>query len=360
MDILSTIIAAVWINGLQLSHKKCIEAIIRSLITKLSINLVDIARGTFPQAKTLSTVRRIERLLEMNIFRIGAIGRAIVAQLPSQKKYILTMDRTTWELGKRTYNVLAIGICFSGISIPIYFTVYKKRGATNWIEQMVFMEHVVDIIPANKIRCLVADREFGYSKFIKWLNINQIPYCLRLKEDTYVHDTATGKNSKIKVVLRSLGSNKSVVLSHSYIVNGVTPLRIYALRRDESDNGGLIILATPRESSFTDKIYRLRWQIETAFRAMKTAGFNMEDSHLPLNGRFQNMLALSLIAYACIFILGLKQCSRQPIPIMKKNGRRRYSIFTIGLNFAIDIIWKSNSSECSQTLKPPQKKCHVL
>lgn len=361
MSIISTIIAAIWINGLQLSHNKCIEALIRTLITKLSINLVDLARGAFPGTKTLSTVRRIERLLALNIFRVGAVGRAIVSELPPQNQYILTMDRTTWELGKRTYNILAIGICFSCISIPIYFTVYDKRGATNWIEQMVFMEHVLDIIPANKIRCLVADREFGYSKFIKWLGINNIPYCLRLKEDTYVHDTATGKNCKMKTILRSLAHNERVILSHSYIVSGNTPLRIYALRRDESDNGTLIILATPRESTFTDKIYRLRWQIETTFHAMKSAGFNMEDTHLSINGRFQNMLAISLIAYACVFIVGLGQARQHPIPTMKSNGRRRYSIFSFGMQFVVNEICRTDPTDRGQPSKPPSSKnCHVL
>ena len=53
------------------------------------------------------------------------------------------------------------------------------------------------------------------------------------------------------------------------------------------------------------KMYRLRWQIETAFRTMKSAGFNMEETHLTTDGRFQNMLAIVLIAYACAFIDGL-------------------------------------------------------
>lgn len=52
-------------------------------------------------------------------------------------------------------------------------------------------------------------------------------------------------------------------------------------------------------------MYRLRWQIETAFRTMKSAGFNMEETHLTTDGRFQNMLAIVLIAYACAFIDGL-------------------------------------------------------
>lgn len=350
MDILRTIFTSVWINGMQLSHKKCLEALIRALMCTLSVNLVRLARSAFPETKTQSTVRRIERLLALNIFRVGAVGRAIVSTLPAQKKYILTMDRTTWELGKRVYNILATGICFDGISIPIYFTTYGKRGTTKWTEQIDFMESVLDIIPAGRIECLVADREFGYSKFILWLKLNHIPFCLRIRENCHIRDTATGESRKVRTVLSSLGSGQSVVLSHSYIVSGNVCVRIYALRRKTPDDDALIILATPTESTFTGKMYRLRWQIETAFRAMKTAGFNMEQTHLPLNGRFQNMLVIILIAYACAFISGIVKARGNSIPIMKKNGRRRFSIFSWGLDFIIADIWNPD----------PGRGCHPL
>lgn len=351
MDILRTIFAAIWVRGMQLSHKKCLESLIRALIYTLSVNLVRLARAAFPETKTQSTVRRLERLLAMNIFHIGEVGLAIVSSLPAQKRYILTMDRTTWELGKRVYNVLAIGICFDGISIPIYFTTYDKRGATNWTEQISFMESVLDIIPACKIECLVADREFGYSRFIRWLKLTHIPFCLRVRENCHIRDTATGQSRKLKTILSSLGSGQSVILSHSYIVSGNVRVRIYALRRKEPDEDTLIILATPPESTFTDKMYRLRWQIETAFRAMKTAGFNMEQTHLPLNGRFQNMLVIVLIAYACAFIDGIVKARGNSIPIMRSNGRRRFSIFSWGLDFLIADIWNSDSKRlCHQPL----------
>lgn len=99
-------------------------------------------------------------------------------------------------------------------------------------------------------------------------------------------------------------------------------------------------------------MYRLRWQIETAFRAMKSAGFNMEETHLPTDGRFQNMLAIVLIAYACAFIDGLVKSKELPIPIMKKSGRRRFSIFSWGLDFVIADIWEGiPNGDCEAMLE---------
>lgn len=344
MDTLRTILGTVWVDGLQLSHKKCIEALIRALLATLSINLVRLARAAFPDVGTLSTVRRIERLLAMRIFPVTAVGKAIVMALPPQKRYILTMDRTTWELGRRVYNILAVGICFDGISIPIYFTVCDKRGATNFTEQISFMEKVLDIIPARQIECLVADREFGYTNFMRWLDVMRIPFCLRLRSNCHARSTSTGRSRKLKTILTSLADGQSVVLADTYTVSGDKRVRIYAVRRKADDDGdSLLILATPVGSTFTDRIYRLRWQIETAFRAMKTAGFNMERTHLPVNGRFRNMLAIVLIAYACAFIDGLVRSRHKDIPVMRGNGRRRFSIFSWGLDFVIEDIWKETT-----------------
>ena len=360
MDIIETIIDAIWVSRLNLSHRKCIIALIRALLTVLSVNLLRLAREAFPQTGTLSTVRRIQRLLALGIFKITAVGKVIVKSLPAQEKYILTMDRTTWELGKRVYNILAIGICFDGISIPIYFQTLPKRGATNFVEQISFMEHVLDIIPAENIECLVADREFGYPKFIKWLNLMEIPYCLRIRENTYIRDTSDGRCRKAKTILASLAEGNTVVLSHSFRMNKTLKVRIYAVRRHVNQSEeSLLILATPVGSRFTDRIYRHRWQIETTFRAMKTIGFNMEETHLPLNGRFQNMLVLIIIAYACAFIDGLVRMRQNPIPLMKRNGRKRFSIFTWGLDMiTVDIL------QHQQMINPPgptksSENCHV-
>lgn len=42
---------------------------------------------------------------------------------------------------------------------------------------------------------------------------------------------------------------------------------------------------------------RRRWQIETMFRALKSAGFNIEDTHLTDLNRIEKMLLLVMIAF---------------------------------------------------------------
>ena len=341
MDTLLTILRLIVPAKFQLSHLKCMESVLRALLLVLSPNLMRLSCVVADNAQSTSAMRRIQRLLGMKLFSCEAVGLAIVKTLPvKMSKIILTMDRTTWELGKRVYNILAIGICFDGISVPIYFTTYDKDGSTSFTEHIEFMERVLDIIPANRIECLVADREFGNGNFIKWLTIMHIPYCLRLRENIHVRKSGELHPCKIKTILSSLPVGGSVVLANSYIVKKNNKVRIYAVRRTVREGEeSLLILATPVDSDFTDKIYRLRWQIEVSFRAMKTAGFHLEETHLPLDGHFQNMLKLILIAFACAFIDGLIRIKERPIPTMKNNGRKRFSIFSFGIDIIVGDLW---------------------
>lgn len=341
MDIILTILREIVPASFQLSHIKCVESVIKSILITLSVNLMSVARVMADGCQAESSMRRIQRLLAMKLFSCTVIGRALFRLIPNiPNKVILTMDRTTWELGSRVYNILAVGICFDGISLPIYFTTYDKDGATSFDEHIEFMEHVLDIVPVERIKCLVADREFGNGNFIKWLIIRGIPFCLRLRGNFYIRKSGEEHTQKLSTILSSLPKGGSVVLSNTYIVKKNNKVRIYAMRRvDRNGDDSLLILATPVESDFTDYIYRLRWQIEVSFKALKTAGFNMEDTHLPLNGHFQNMLKLTLIAFACAFYDGLVRSVVKGTPIMKSNGRHRFSIFSLGLAIVVaDLV----------------------
>ena len=73
-------------------------------------------------ADVASVVRRIERFLYRGLVKQHEAAQSIIDALPENGRFILTMDGTSWQLGKFKYYVLAVGICFNGISLPICFT----------------------------------------------------------------------------------------------------------------------------------------------------------------------------------------------------------------------------------------------
>ena len=68
--------------------------------------------------------------------------------------------------------------------------------------------------------------------------------------------------------------------------------------------------------------YKERWQIETAFKAMKTSGFNIEDTHLTDIDRIERLFVIITIAFTWAYLVGIyKDANIKPIRILK-NGRR--------------------------------------
>ena len=77
--------------------------------------------------------------------------------------------------------------------------------------------------------------------------------------------------------------------------------------------------------------YKLRWQIETLNRCLKTAGFNLEDTHLTHLERIERLLAVVCIAVVWANLVGDHRNQHvKPLHILK-NGRRAMSLVRYGL-----------------------------
>ena len=72
--------------------------------------------------------------------------------------------------------------------------------------------------------------------------------------------------------------------------------------------------------------YKKRWEIETAFRAMKSSGFNIEDTHLRDRERIARLFAMVCMALVWAYLVGEhKDIYVKPIKILK-HGRRAKSL----------------------------------
>jgi len=69
----------------------------------------------------------------------------------------------------------------------------------------------------------------------------------------------------------------------------------------------LMALELPHRSKPEEAVssYKERWQIETAFKAMKTNGFNIEDTHLADIDRIERLFAVMIIAFTWAYLVGI-------------------------------------------------------
>lgn len=348
MDTLLTILRPICQSGMNLSLKKCLISILQAMIVSWSVNILKLASEFASSAGVASVVRRIERFLLRGLIKQHEAARSILDALPAKGRFILSMDGTSWKLGGFKYYVLAVGICFNGISLPICFSFLPGHDITSFVEEIGIMERVVSMMGRERIECLLADREFGNSNFIKWLQINHIRYCIRLRENLYLRKEGHKKGRMLREVLSSLRHGESIVLHDVWLMRKNTRVRIYATRRTgRNGEESLIILASPLECDYTEVLYRKRWTLETAFRALKSAGFNMEETHLG-EKRFENMLVLLMIAFAAAFINGLVKIKSLPIPMMKSRNVQRLSIFRYGYINLLHDFWAIVKNEAAK------------
>ena len=97
-----------------------------------------------------------------------------------------SLDRTEWDFGKLTNNLLTSGVEYNGLSIPIQVTDLGKCGASNDDERIQAVNAMLEIIPAEEIEVFTADREFPSKRFLSHLESKKIPFAVRIKCDALI------------------------------------------------------------------------------------------------------------------------------------------------------------------------------
>jgi transposase len=201
------------------------------------------------------------------------------------------------------------------------------------------MEQFLQIVEVERIKVLVADREFIGEKWFKWLKENNIPFVIRIKGDKGV------KVGKGRVPIASRFSFLAVG-SHTFCqkkreLYGYKNLSIIALKTEDD----YVILATNINQEFAFIYYKQRWTIELLFSAFKKRGFNLEETHMSANEKIDSLVAILSLAFVWSVSIGEILNEQKPIKSLK-HGRKAQSIFLLGLEHLSEIflnyIYKSN------------------
>lgn len=103
-------------------------------------------------------------------------------------------------------------------------------------------------------------------------------------------------------------------------------------------SGELLILLTNQQPELAFDRYRLRWNIETLFSALKKRGLNFENTHLTHHDRLSNLLFVMTIA----LIMGVRQgefLEAENPTKLKKRGYVAIAIFKRGLEHLGKLIF---------------------
>lgn len=279
-------------KNMNLAQIKFITLMILAMCKVQTVCLYKLATAFDNEADPLSSMRRIQRFLALYTLDYSLIARIVFCLLPQAGPYILYMDRTNWKFGSFDINALVLGITYKGVAFPLLFKLLPKRGNSNTRERIEIVSRFIRLFGKNSINCLVADREFVGEDWLEYLNREGIRYHLRIRENFWVKDPRTGKEFKAWWIFNHLKYGQQQHLARIYYVNNQLCYLSAARLKNQDGKMELQIIVSFNKLQEAIASYKESWQIETAFRGMKSSGFNIEDTHLADIERIERLFAV--------------------------------------------------------------------
>ena len=325
-------------SGWNLARVKFFVLMISALCKVQTVGFEKLASAFDSHASTSSSLRRIQRFMADYILDADLIARLIFRLLPHKPPFRLAMDRTNWKFGQQNINVLVIAVVYQGVAFPLLFKLLPKFGNSNTSERIELVERYIRLFGRETLECLTADREFVGERWIKYLNDRKIRYHIRIRENFWVLQPHNGKQVKASWMFADLPMNGCRVNHRIVYLNNQLCYLSASKGKGKDGRPELQIIISFNKPEEALEVYKERWQIETAFRALKTSGFNIEDTHLSDIERIEKLFALVLVAFTWAYLVGdFLDKYIKPIPI-KKHGKRAKSLFKHGLTYIATVL----------------------
>ena len=280
-----------------------------------------------------SSLRRLQRFIAGFHLSSDLIARLIFGLLPEKTHLKLVIDRTNWQFGKQNINIFMLGITYRNVAFPLIFTMLNKRGNSNSEERIALIQRFINLFGKDCIDCIMADREFVGEQWIGYLNRENLRYYIRIRNNFKVF--LPRKNETIPVSWLFSGLKIGEIRHYPRIVkvNGEYCYLSATLSQKRGEKPELLIIISHNKNEQSFLNYKERWQIETCFKAMKSSGFDIENTHLKDIERIEKLLCLVMIAFVWCYKVGdYLDKNVKAVPI-KKHGHRAKSIFKYGLEY---------------------------
>lgn len=308
---------------------------VMALIVVRTVTLSTVASALNVKVFPESNEKRVKRFFREVCLDPHDVGRLLLALLPTYDKLVLSLDRTTWYLGGRSVNILMLAVAYQGVALPLVWSRLSGAGNSCTKERLALLDRALALVSADQIETIVADREFCGKAWLRGLQARKLRFVMRVRNNTLIESRARTRSAQRR---------------YGYLRRGechicpkrcwVFKLRLY-LAVTKSETGELVVLVSNGPTERALVRYAQRWQIETLFAALKSRGFNLEDTHMIAPERLDKLLALLAIALIWAYRVGEWVCERRPAKL-KKHGYAHKSCLRRGLEVLRSAILAAN------------------
>ena len=321
----------------NLARLKCLSLLVEAVLRHRTVNLTILA--TTEDGKNCTTQSRYRRFQDFFLkfaLPLPAVSRFIVQRIPKPRDgFVLAIDRTNWEFGHQSINILTIAVIIGKVSIPVMWKVLPKKsrgGNSNCKQRIALLRKLLTVLAAQDIHALTMDREFVGKPWLKWLDDQDIGYVVRVKKNTAVG-------------WRDASDFASLPGPRSAKRQDIFGMKLYFASKRMKAGGRssqLLVVSNRFQGRQALNLYRMRWGIERLFGHLKKKGFDLETTHMTAPQKLEKLFAVVVLAFLLSFGWGCQLRDAQ-----SKGGgaalSRRKSFFRLGLEDLLTLLqtWTS-------------------
>ena len=312
---------------------KLLVLLITALCKMQTVCFERLSEGMDSPAQQGSCLRRIQRFFADFSIDKDKIAAVLFSLLPCKSNLVISIDRTNWQFGKTDINIFMLSVCYDGVAFPVLWKMLPKKGNSNGKERIALLNRFIKIFGKACIEAIVADREFIGNDWLMFLQSEQLAYHIRIKDNMWFTKPG-GEKLRMSWLLQGCrireGYHHPKMLYLDQALVYVSGMKL--------NNGEYLIIVSYNQQHQALHSYKQRWQIETMFKAFKTKGFNMEDTHLRDTDRIDKLVAVVSIAFTWAYKAGIYAHQHIKPIIIKKHGRKAHSFFKYGLKFITNAL----------------------
>ena len=174
------------------ARKTFVSLFVIALIQLRKTQFNELATVLNEDVKTASNQNRIEDFFREVSLNFHAVAHLMLALLPPKTKLRLTIDRTEWDFGKCSVNILMLLIGCGDLQLPLYWELLDNRSGNSKAEdRIILLEKCFAVVDKKRIGLVVGDREFVGQKWIKYLKSNNLNFIMRFPRHHLLTTTAS-------------------------------------------------------------------------------------------------------------------------------------------------------------------------
>ena len=278
-----------------------------------------------------------ELKIDYDVLAKSLVG--MLKEVVGDKPMLLSIDRTDWEARKNVVNLFVLSVCLGDAAQPLLWTDLRRKGNSTTAQRIELVSRFIENFGRGRIEALVADREFVGEEWFSWLLENNIPFAVRLKENFLTRRDESSRVKSAKDYFKGLQPGQSMDLGLCEVCG--VKMNVRGLRVEKKKEL-LVIGYSMMHGDKAQDVFMKRWNIETGFQKLKSHGFNMEDSRLRGEGKYERLMAVLAVGFAWCYAVGHWSVTAvKPIRFIQKLMRPAACVFRRGLDLLCGVFHKA-------------------